>query len=350
MSPASISSSVNPASRRKSSVGASSTSMTTFSRCRLISSGSVSIASSTTAPNCFIDMRFMPSCYLRALRLASSPFARYSEYSDSVCRPRLPGLLERSRSWPRRAYSPARQRFTATARSTAVRRSTSAASARRSSAPAAGSSSRTCRRSSASSTAWRSSVWVSASRHPQRAGRQAGQGQAVREGQRLIASVGQASGLSRDEPTPCLFPSTKSARWRSSRRLELSDADLATMQQQLSAILDYVAQLNELDTDGVEELRPPAAGRERVPPGRAGPVPPGRCGAAERAEPRGRLLRRPGRLRHRRTRQPLNSRIEPQRHRDRQEDRTEFKSTLSLSSFSLCLCASVVSPLPDTQP
>jgi aspartyl-tRNA(Asn)/glutamyl-tRNA(Gln) amidotransferase subunit C len=40
-------------------------------------------------------------------------------------------------------------------------------------------------------------------------------------------------------------------------RLELSDADLATMQHQLSAILDYVAQLNELDTTGVEELAHP---------------------------------------------------------------------------------------------
>ena len=40
-------------------------------------------------------------------------------------------------------------------------------------------------------------------------------------------------------------------------RLELSDADLATMQQQLSTILDYVAQLNELDTTGVEELAHP---------------------------------------------------------------------------------------------
>jgi len=40
-------------------------------------------------------------------------------------------------------------------------------------------------------------------------------------------------------------------------RLELSDADLATMQQQLSAILDYVAQLQELDTTGVEELAHP---------------------------------------------------------------------------------------------
>ena len=40
-------------------------------------------------------------------------------------------------------------------------------------------------------------------------------------------------------------------------RLELSDSDLAAMQQQLSAILDYVAQLNEIDTTGVEELAHP---------------------------------------------------------------------------------------------
>lgn len=40
-------------------------------------------------------------------------------------------------------------------------------------------------------------------------------------------------------------------------RLELSDADLALMQQQLSAILDYVAQLNELDTSDVEPLAHP---------------------------------------------------------------------------------------------
>ena len=40
-------------------------------------------------------------------------------------------------------------------------------------------------------------------------------------------------------------------------RLELSDADFATMQQQLSAILDYVTQLNEIDTTGVEELAHP---------------------------------------------------------------------------------------------
>ncbi|MCS6865182.1 MAG: Asp-tRNA(Asn)/Glu-tRNA(Gln) amidotransferase subunit GatC [Gemmataceae bacterium] len=40
-------------------------------------------------------------------------------------------------------------------------------------------------------------------------------------------------------------------------RLELSAADLALMQQQLSAILDYIDQLNELNTDGIEPLAHP---------------------------------------------------------------------------------------------
>jgi aspartyl-tRNA(Asn)/glutamyl-tRNA(Gln) amidotransferase subunit C len=40
-------------------------------------------------------------------------------------------------------------------------------------------------------------------------------------------------------------------------RLELSDADLVLMQHQLSAILDYVTQLNELDTTDVEPLAHP---------------------------------------------------------------------------------------------
>ena len=40
-------------------------------------------------------------------------------------------------------------------------------------------------------------------------------------------------------------------------RLELSEPDLARMQQQLSAILDYVEQLNTLNTDGVEPLAHP---------------------------------------------------------------------------------------------
>ncbi len=40
-------------------------------------------------------------------------------------------------------------------------------------------------------------------------------------------------------------------------RLEMSEADLQTMQQQLSAILTYVDQLGELNTDGVEPLAHP---------------------------------------------------------------------------------------------
>jgi aspartyl-tRNA(Asn)/glutamyl-tRNA(Gln) amidotransferase subunit C len=37
-------------------------------------------------------------------------------------------------------------------------------------------------------------------------------------------------------------------------RLELSDAELAQMTQQLGQILDYVDQLSELDTDAVEPM------------------------------------------------------------------------------------------------
>src|SRR3954466_15113106 len=40
-------------------------------------------------------------------------------------------------------------------------------------------------------------------------------------------------------------------------RLELPEPDLARMQQQLSAILDYIDQLKELNTDGVEPLAHP---------------------------------------------------------------------------------------------
>jgi aspartyl-tRNA(Asn)/glutamyl-tRNA(Gln) amidotransferase subunit C len=40
-------------------------------------------------------------------------------------------------------------------------------------------------------------------------------------------------------------------------RLELADADLPTMAQQLTAILGYVEKLNELDTDGVEPMAHP---------------------------------------------------------------------------------------------
>lgn len=40
-------------------------------------------------------------------------------------------------------------------------------------------------------------------------------------------------------------------------RLELSDSDLSEMATQLTAILGYVDQLKELDTDGVEPLAHP---------------------------------------------------------------------------------------------
>jgi aspartyl-tRNA(Asn)/glutamyl-tRNA(Gln) amidotransferase subunit C len=40
-------------------------------------------------------------------------------------------------------------------------------------------------------------------------------------------------------------------------RLELSDADLSTMAEQLTAILHYVDQLGELNTNGVEPLAHP---------------------------------------------------------------------------------------------
>ena len=37
-------------------------------------------------------------------------------------------------------------------------------------------------------------------------------------------------------------------------RLELTDAELATMTQQLSAIVDYVNQLQQVPTDGIEPM------------------------------------------------------------------------------------------------
>jgi aspartyl-tRNA(Asn)/glutamyl-tRNA(Gln) amidotransferase subunit C len=40
-------------------------------------------------------------------------------------------------------------------------------------------------------------------------------------------------------------------------RLDMSEPDLAAMQQQLSAILAYVDQLAELNTDGVEPMAHP---------------------------------------------------------------------------------------------
>lgn len=40
-------------------------------------------------------------------------------------------------------------------------------------------------------------------------------------------------------------------------RLEMGDADLETMTRQLTAILDYVNQLQQVNTDGVEPLAHP---------------------------------------------------------------------------------------------
>lgn len=42
-------------------------------------------------------------------------------------------------------------------------------------------------------------------------------------------------------------------------RLELSDAELVALTRQLSAILDYVEQLRDVPTDGVEPLAHPLA-------------------------------------------------------------------------------------------
>jgi aspartyl-tRNA(Asn)/glutamyl-tRNA(Gln) amidotransferase subunit C len=48
------------------------------------------------------------------------------------------------------------------------------------------------------------------------------------------------------------------ARWIAHlARLELSDNELETMSSQISAILDYVQQLQQVDTDGVEPMAHP---------------------------------------------------------------------------------------------
>ena len=49
--------------------------------------------------------------------------------------------------------------------------------------------------------------------------------------------------------------SAEQVRWVAHlARLELSDAELASMTAQLSAIVDYVTQLQQVNTDGVEPL------------------------------------------------------------------------------------------------
>jgi aspartyl-tRNA(Asn)/glutamyl-tRNA(Gln) amidotransferase subunit C len=48
---------------------------------------------------------------------------------------------------------------------------------------------------------------------------------------------------------------TDQVRWVAHlARLQLSDADLQTLTRQLSGIVDYVAQLQQVNTDGVEPL------------------------------------------------------------------------------------------------
>jgi aspartyl-tRNA(Asn)/glutamyl-tRNA(Gln) amidotransferase subunit C len=51
---------------------------------------------------------------------------------------------------------------------------------------------------------------------------------------------------------------TEQVRWVAHlARLELSDAEVETMARQLSAIIDYVNQLQQVNTDGVEPLAHP---------------------------------------------------------------------------------------------
>ena len=51
---------------------------------------------------------------------------------------------------------------------------------------------------------------------------------------------------------------TKQVHWVATlARLQLSEADLAKITQQLSAILEYVDQLKQVPTDGVEPLAHP---------------------------------------------------------------------------------------------
>jgi aspartyl-tRNA(Asn)/glutamyl-tRNA(Gln) amidotransferase subunit C len=68
-------------------------------------------------------------------------------------------------------------------------------------------------------------------------------------------------------------------------RLELADADLGPMAEQLNRILGYVDQLQQVNTDGVEPMAHPFAGPERLPRRRAAAVAAGRRGAQERPGP-----------------------------------------------------------------
>ena len=64
-------------------------------------------------------------------------------------------------------------------------------------------------------------------------------------------------------------------------RLELTDGEIDRFTEQLSAILEAVAKVSELDLSDVEPTAHPARPRERVGRGRAPAVAPSRRGARE---------------------------------------------------------------------
>ena len=73
-------------------------------------------------------------------------------------------------------------------------------------------------------------------------------------------------------------------------RLELSEDEVTRFQEQLSAILDAVSKVSELDLSDVPPTSHPLGDRERLGRGRAAAVPAARRGVRERAGPRRRLL------------------------------------------------------------
>ena len=132
-------------------------------------------------------------------------------------------------------------------------------------------------------------------------------------------------------------------------RLELSDADLARMQQQLSAILDYVDQLQQLDTDGVEPLAHPLPVQNVFRAGRAGARP---CRSTRRCR-----TPRPASATTSASR-PSSTPTNPSATEaaidrrgtegtSRRAREAESASRLCLCASSRALCASVVNPLPD---
>ncbi len=125
--------------------------------------------------------------------------------------------------------------------------------------------------------------------HPQRPGDSAAETPAVPDADQRLSA----------RPVMSLKPEEVKAVARLAR-LELTEDELAAMTRQLGAILDYVAQLQQLNLDGVEPLAHCAARFQRLPRRRAGPVAVGRGGAGQRPRPpqsrrRRAVLRRPRR-------------------------------------------------------